>query len=326
MYFWGELLKEVEKEKQFGFDMQSVIELAYLKKVPLIIIIILATVLSATISYLIPSRFESTVILFPSSTGSVSEALLSKSYSSKELLKFGTEEEVEQFLQILKSDDIRNRILEKFDLMNHYRIDPTGAFPKTKLYQMYDDNVSIRRTEYNSIKVSVLDEDPETAALIATDISDLGDSLIFKIQRTRAIRAFKLVESEYLEVQRILASLHDSLKSLRDSGIYEYESQAEVFNQAYADALIKGNQSAANQIDKKMKVLAKYGGNYSALRNQVIYETERMGLLRGKYMEAKMDAEQDLPHKYVVSQAEIPEKKSYPIRWLIVLVSVSATF
>ena len=35
-----------------------------------------------------------------------------------------------------------------------------------------------------------------------------------------------------------------------------------------------------------------------------------------------MDAEQPLPHKFIVNNAFVAEKKSYPIRWLIVVVSV----
>lgn len=317
---------KVENEKQFSFSLWDLLDLAYSKRISLIIVLGLALVISVIVSFMMPNQYESRIVLFPSSSGSVSEALLSRSYSSKDLLKFGTEEEVEQFLQILKSDDIRNKVIDEFDLMNHYQIDKSGPYPRTRLYRLYDNNVNIRRTEFNSIRITVLDETPEIAAEMATAIADYGDSLISKIQKVRAIRAFKLVEKEYLETQRQLAFLHDSLRSLRSLGIFEYESQAEVLNQAYADALIKGNRQATEEIQKKLDILSRYGGIYSSLRNEVVYETERLGQLKIKYTEARLDAEQDLPHKYVVSQAEVPERKAYPIRWLIVAVSLIATF
>jgi len=316
----------VENEKHFSFNLWDLIELAFAKHIPLIVVVCLSIIISVTISFMIPPRYESMVVLFPSSTTSVSEALLSKTYSSKDLLKFGTDEEVEQFLQILKSDYIRNRIIEKYDLMSHYGISKNITFPRTKLYRKYENNVKIYRTEFNSIRVIVLDEVPEIAAEIATSIADYGDSLISKMQKERAIKAFKLVEREYLETQKNLNLLHDSLRSLRNLGIFEYESQAEVLNMAYTEALIKGNNSAISEIQKKMDLLSRYGGIYSYLRNEVVYETERLGQLKIKYIEAKLDAEQDLPHKYVVSGAEVPEKKSYPIIWLIVLISVITTF
>ncbi len=44
------------------------------------------------------------------------------------------------------------------------------------------------------------------------------------------------------------------------------------------------------------------------------------------YKDAKVDAEADLPHKFVVNRAFPAEKKSYPIRWLIVFASMISTF
>ena len=43
-------------------------------------------------------------------------------------------------------------------------------------------------------------------------------------------------------------------------------------------------------------------------------------------MEAKIDAEQHLSNKFVVSRAFAAEKKTYPVRWLIVVVSMLAAF
>jgi len=311
----------MQQNENFNLDMLNLIRLIIDKIKPLAIIFVLAVIISTVVSYIIPPKFESTIILFPSSGKSVSEALFSKTSSSSDFLKFGTDEEVEQFLQILKSDDIRNRIFEYFDLFEHYNISLNEKHPRTKLNKRYEKNVRIRSTEFNSIKISVLDEDPYMAKLIVEKIADLGDSLINSLQKQRAIQAFKLVEREYLDVQRNLKFLHDSIKKLREIGIFEYESQVEIYNEAYTNALLKGNSQGLKEIKEKLDLLAKHGGNYSYLRNEIVYENDRLGHLRSKYMEAKVNAEQNLPHKYIVSQAEIPERKSYPIKWLIVSIS-----
>jgi Na+/proline symporter len=39
-----------------------------------------------------------------------------------------------------------------------------------------------------------------------------------------------------------------------------------------------------------------------------------------------VDAEQNLPQKFMVDRAYKAEKKSYPVRWLIVLVSTFSAF
>jgi len=44
--------------------------------------------------------------------------------------------------------------------------------------------------------------------------------------------------------------------------------------------------------------------------------------LKAKYEEARVDAFEFLPQKFVVTTAYKAEKKSYPIRWLIVTLTV----
>ena len=39
-----------------------------------------------------------------------------------------------------------------------------------------------------------------------------------------------------------------------------------------------------------------------------------------------MDATEDIPHKFVVTSAFKAEHKSYPIRWIIVTITVISTF
>jgi hypothetical protein len=51
-----------------------------------------------------------------------------------------------------------------------------------------------------------------------------------------------------------------------------------------------------------------------------------LSYLKARYEEAKVDAEENLPQKFVVESAYKAEKKSYPVRWIIVLVSTLAAF
>ncbi|MBK7083345.1 MAG: hypothetical protein IPH53_01165 [Flavobacteriales bacterium] len=42
--------------------------------------------------------------------------------------------------------------------------------------------------------------------------------------------------------------------------------------------------------------------------------------------QARADMESDLPHKFVVNRAQPADKKSYPVRWLVVVVSTISAF
>ena len=53
---------------------------------------------------------------------------------------------------------------------------------------------------------------------------------------------------------------------------------------------------------------------------------KKLSSLRTQYDRAKADYEADLPHKFVVDRARVADKKSYPVRWLIVAMSTIGAF
>ena len=317
--------------KNLGLDFDSSNLLLFIIrwKKPLVIITVAAAVLSAIFSapMFITPKFESTVIMFPTSTASISKSLLAKNNAAKEdLLSFGEEEQAEQLLQILNSDEIRSRIVEQYDLMTHYEIDTTDQYKQTKLFKEYESNITYKRTEFQSVRIDVLDSDPQLAADIANNIAALVDSVKNRMQKERAYKAMAIAEAEYMEMKDYVKELEDSLNTMREMGVNDYESMSERFNEYYAKAILEGNNRAAEKLAEQLKILTKYGGAYVSIRDMLEHEKEQLSHLRAKYQEARVDAEQTLPHKFIVNSAFAAEKKSYPIRWLIVLISTLSTF
>lgn len=313
----------------FDFDSSNLILFLFKWRKPLIIVS-LAAALSAVVfsfPYFIPPKYKSTVILFPTSTASVSKSLLAKNAVTKQdLLEFGEEEQAEQMIQILNSDEIRAKVVDKYNLMQHYDIDTASKYKYTKLYKEYESNISFKRTEFMSVKIDVYDTDPQLASDIANDIAMLLDSTKNRMQKERAYKAMKIAEDEYFSMKKYVKSLEDSLNTLREMGINDYESQAERLTEYYAKSILEGKSTATKQLEQQLKILSQYGGAYVSIRDMLEYEKEQLSHLRAKYQEAKVDAEQVLPHKFVVNNAFPAEKKSYPVRWLIVLVSTFSAF
>jgi len=315
-----------QKQQSFSFESTDLI-LFFIKHFKsLAIITAIGAVISIIVALSIPVRYKSTAIVFPTSSSSISNDLLSNNLGRKDILKFGSEEEVEQMLQVLQSDVIRDAIIKDFNLMEHYKIDKDGAYPLTNLQKKFNKNIQFTRTEYMSVVIEVLDTDKELAAAIANRITDLFDTAMTKMKSERALIALKLVEGEYNQSILDMNTLEDSLRKIQMLGINNYESQAEVFNDAYAQAILKGNTGQIKQLEAKIAILSEYGAQYSTLRNKIIYETERQSQLKSKYTEAKIDYEQSLPHKFIVDKAVVAEKKSKPVRWLIVVLSSFSTF
>jgi uncharacterized protein involved in exopolysaccharide biosynthesis len=307
----------------------NLIVYVYKWRKPLIIVSVIAAVASAIFSgpTFIKPKFESSVVLFPSTTNSVSQALLvEKTSNSSDILEFGEEEEAEQLLQILNSDEIRSKIIQRYNLMEHYEIDPNEKFARTKLYEQYGDNISFRRTQYMSVVIEVLDEDPEMAADIANEIGMLVDTVKTRIQQERAFEGFKIVRKKYNDLQKDITTLEDSLEYLRTKGVQDYEAQISVLNEQYAVALIESKSGAAKAIKTQIDTLARYGGAYISIRDQLKFYYEELAKMKTRFEQARTDAETSLPHIFIVDRAYVAEKKKYPIRWLIVAVSTLGAF
>ena len=271
--------------------------------------------------------YKSTVILYPTSSNSISKVLISTTYqSNKDILEFGETEQTEQMLQVLNSNRIRDKVIERFNLMEHYGIKPTQKYPYTKLNKLYDNRIKFRRTEYNAVRITVLDTDAALAAEIANEIAELFDSTMNTMQKEVAIKAFKLVETEYNSLCAEMAALEDSLNTLRSLGVFDYESQVEMLSQQLAVELGRSNYQGVKNIQKQLDILAQYGGAYYAINEKLDHDRLQLSLVKTKYEEAKVDATEDIPHKFVVTSAYQAEYKDYPIRWIIVVVTVMATF
>lgn len=317
-----------EKQKD-TFSSKYLCRLLYDHRKSVLIILIAAALLAVVFSspFFIKPLYKSTVILYPTSSNSISKALISTTFqSNKDILEFGESEQTEQMLQVLNSNRIQDKVIEKYHLMEHYGIKTTDRYPYTKLNKLYENRIKFRRTEYNAVKITVMDTDAEMAAQMANDIAELFDSTMNAMQKEVAVKAFQLVQTEYTSLCNEMAALEDSLNTLRKLGVFDYEAQVEMLSQQLAVELGKSNSQGVKNIQEHLDVLAQYGGAYYAISEKLDHDRLQLSLVKSKYEEAKVDATEDIPHKFVVTSAYKAEHKSYPIRWIIVTVTVAATF
>ncbi|MBE9510846.1 MAG: hypothetical protein IMY71_08210 [Bacteroidetes bacterium] len=315
-------------ETDLNFNTTNLLFFMYSKRKPLIIVSIIALIVSVLVSLLITPRFRSTVILFPASSTSVSKALISTSgsYGEKGVLQFGEEEETEKLLQILYSDEIRDFLISKYNLFDHYDIDPESKYRYTQLFNIMKNNISFRKTEYMSVEIEVLDTDPEIAAGMGNDIAAMLDSTINRMRKRRAIEAYQIVKKEYLTLQVEIKELEDSLKQIGEMGIYDYEAQSAGLNETYLKAVLEENTFVAEKLEEQIKKLGEYGGAYLFLKEFLENESARLSNLKEKFVQTKVDLEQNLPHTFIVNEAKVSEKKAYPRRTLIVITSTMSAF
>lgn len=314
------------------FDSSNLIVYLWKWRKPLIGITLLAAILAAVFSgpYFIEPKYKSTATVFPSTTNSLSKALLPQPFATanQDFLEFGEEEQAEQLLQMLNSDVIRRRIIDKYNLFEHYDINTSKQYAQTRLYETFDENITYERTEFMSVKVSVLDASPDTAAMMANDIIHLLDSVKNGIKRERALKGLSIIRGSYKELRREIKQLNDSLTFLRSKGVHDYETQAAVLSEQLATAMIeKGvNSPVVDQIQRKLDTLGKYGSAYVGLRSRLSDAQDELSAIKVRYEQAQVDVNEIVPATFKINMAYPAEKKAYPIRWLIVVLSALGAF
>jgi uncharacterized protein involved in exopolysaccharide biosynthesis len=315
-------MNSIENNSDFGFSAFSLFGYILKKLKFLFIVAIAAAIVSGAASFLITPKYKAKVVLFPAASTPVSQVLLTSYPTNKNIEGFGEEEEAEQVLQVLNSDLIKDRMINKYDLVNHYEISPNSKTKKTQLYREFESNASFRRTEFNSIEITVLDKDPVLAANMANDISDQIDTIINDIRKDRVRQAFKIVENEYFTYQTKIKLMEDSISEMRKKGINNYEGLVDRLTEGYSKALINNNPKAAEKIDDRMKSVAPFATTYISLRERIGGEYGQLSNLKSRYLAMRVEVEQNLPTTYIVDRAFPADKKSTPIRSLIIILSM----
>ena len=296
-------------------ESYDLISFLWKNKEPLIIIGIIAFISSAIVSLIIEEKFESTVTLYPTKTSSVtfSEVIT----EDQSVSKFGEDEEAEQMLQILESSSIRGKIINKYNLLKHYDIDQKSKYVNTDLTKTYLDNINFKRNNNGAVLINVLDKNPDTAALIANDIASLFDSIKNAMIHERAVTDFEIKKQKLKKIKSQMQQLRDTMTTLSSMGV--------VIDDAYR-ALTEGYINAKDSEMKKsfknkMNMTERYGSILKSFQIKAEFLSERLATMETSYEQAESDANSYLSHKFIVEKAYPAEKKAYPIRWLIVVLS-----
>ncbi len=309
----------MSQQSKLEFNSLDLIEFLWNKRKLMILIGLFAAIFSSLVALIIEEKFESTVTLYPSKTSSVTFSEVNN--EDQTVSKFGEEEEAEQMLQILESSKIREAIVNKYQLIKHYDIDVTGKFVYTELNETYSDNINFERNKNGAVLITVLDKSPDTAALIANDIASLFDSTKNAMIHARAITDYNIKKEKLKKLENEMRELIDTMSSLSAIGVVTADAY-----QGLTDAMIKApDQQTRVEYKEKLKMTELYGSTLKAFQIETEFLSERIATLKSSYEQAETDAKSFPSHKFTVEDATPAEKKSYPVRWLIVVISTFAT-
>ncbi|MFN3556831.1 MAG: hypothetical protein ACK4VN_12800 [Bacteroidales bacterium] len=265
--------------------------------------------------------YESTVLMFPAKSTSLSRAVFG---TNVDFLEYGDVDDAERLLQVLGSTAVRDRVVELFDLYEHYEIPEDSKYRNTTLRRIYGSNVSARRTPYGAVEVRVRDRDPEMAANMANVIAALADTIQNDIRQQRALLAYQVAKQRHDNIIYEIGVTEDSLRVIMQKGIYEYEAQAEMLTQQLAIDLSRGNTQGIRAIEKQLEVIQQYGGNFMTQKAHLEQVSRTLHGVQRIMQEARADLDNFVSFKFLIDDAFVAERKVYPVRWLIVFMATFA--
>lgn len=294
----------------------------------------LAAVLpSAILAYILASPpftdplYRSVTTFYPTSEGALSDQVIHPDGVHEEgYLNFGEEQRVEVFLETLNSEKIKGIMLKQFNLFEHYDIPQDAANRYKRFSRTFKSNVEISKTQFQAVKVEVLDEDPGMAADMANALVQAADSLQNQLRNERAQNTLRIVKDKYQQQQNRVATLADSVKALADKGLVAFEEQSERLVETLGKARLENQGEIVRRLENKLDVVGQYGPVYHGLIEQITYVNERIGILYETYERIKADAEEKLSNVYVIDKAKPSSDDAKPNKPLIVALVLVGSF
>lgn len=295
--------------EQNNFSFSMLVDVIKQRIKLLVIIAVVAIAGSAIFSSpaFIPPKYKSQAIVYPIN-----------------LVPYGEESLTEQLLQLYQGNDIRDSIIQKFNLGEVYELEKDQDAYKYNLYNEFNDNIVVSRTNYESVKIEVYDKDPVRAKEIAEEMIRQVNFKGRRMQRAKAMEHLE-VASQQLEFQKeVLDSINNTLSELRrDNGLLDYHVQTERVTEGYLKMLLQANikEERLNEVREMLDHLGEHGGQFMALSQMSRLGQDNYNALLVHYQGILKEVKQELSFVNVVAHPEVADKKSYPVRWLIVVTS-----
>ncbi|MCX6180687.1 MAG: hypothetical protein NT150_01995 [Bacteroidetes bacterium] len=293
------------------FDVSKFMAVMWKWKIHLLIVLISAVLISAVGSspLFIKPKFKSSIVVYPTN-----------------VKPYGTETPIEQMLQMLEANDIRDSIINKFNLLAHYGIDSVdNPYYLTDVRMEYAENIVFDKTKYESVEIEVLDYSGDTALLIAKDIIRLYNLKLHYIQKISLIEIEKTLKAQMASKKLEMDIADSTVKTMRmQYGILDYENQVRYMsrNGDLKDEDLVGSMGVNSKSPTLIRNLKEHGGKYIAAQNQLDQARSSFNGIKAEYDNVVKELNRKLDYTQIVVSPEKADKKSYPIRWLIVMISV----
>lgn len=245
-------------------------------------------------SIFLEKEYKSIGIVYPPSGPSVEASIDNPN--------FGYDVEADRLIQIFHSNEIRDSVVKKFDLMSYYDLDANVKEDHDRLIKKYEKQIHFERTPSMSIILSAQTKSPEMSANIVNYIIETTDKVREKIYKQN----FKTLYESALEDYNSQKKQVDSLQLMLNKTLMENDLNNLI--------ILVSNSQISIDLDK---LVSKTNGKIeSSIGNDIIEFKNRLGRLyesEGKLIRLKKILDTPTPKLFVIDYAEPRYKKVFPM-------------
>jgi hypothetical protein len=288
------------------FDSLNIIKTIFKNKKVFVLVVIGAAVLSYGASFLIKEKFKSNSVVYPVN-----------------LFRNSEESPSEQLLQYFLSEDVKLKIAKDFNLFSRYGVDTLSTKGGKALFDfMYMENVLISPTIYESIDITIKDEDPAFAQKLNAALV-LNTNQLIKESKRNIVNQYLANTKKVIDIQsKELDSLSRSiLKIKKDYNILDEKDQAK-----YLSKQLSTGSSLNENAQLTVKGIKEKGTELKVLDGRIKSTLKSYTQIKIKNDAYLLDVSGDMDFYVFVSKPNLQDKKCTPIRWIIVMISSLSAF
>jgi capsule polysaccharide export protein KpsE/RkpR len=268
---------------------------------------------------------------------------------------YGSSDDIDRILSIAESNEVVDYMVDRFDLYNVYDIDSSKQKGPVYVRQEFMSRYEIERTPRDILELAVEDANPRRAAEMANAARDRIDDINLALIRATHRRNATGLQQEVSSSEALLEELNARLAAIRaESGVYDTKGQREVLattsssldqrlantearlaafrQQGLRDSIralsvnLIGLQKTRSSLDEQLERLNANVSQIESLEEERLRANESLTENRTRLKQYTSILTGDRRTIEVLEVAHPPLVKSWPIRWLIVVVSTVLSF
>lgn len=294
----------------------DILSILYKNRKHIFLITIIASLVAVivTLPFVIRPKYRSQAYLYPANMVPFFMEQTYNNVSHSELL-----------MQFFNSYDVRTDVRRKLRLDKHYNLDTTKSKFQTYFDYIFEENIKISLTKYESVELTVLDHDPDTAKLIASSIIESVNKLILK-QHTDKFKEFIKVNSAYLDAhKRSLDSLQKCMEVFtKKYHLVDMNGQMREAAKNYYKLLAEGKEST--KLTEAMNEMEEHGPEFLRISGSVNEEARLYATVENELEKSVRDFNRKLTYMIIASEPTKPDIKYWPKRGMITAITAITSF